>query len=99
MKKVLILGGAGVHCKLVEAAHEMNLCVIVADYLKKDDSPAKQIADKNYEVDINDIDGIIQICIEESVDAVLTTHLDPCQKPYQKYVKIRFSMYGNGRTI
>ena len=26
MKKVLILGGAGVHCKLVEAAHEMNLC-------------------------------------------------------------------------
>ena len=84
MKKVLILGGAGVHCKLVEAAHEMNLCVIVADYLKKDDSPAKQIADKNYEVDINDIDGIIQICIEESVDAVLTTHLDPCQKPYQK---------------
>lgn len=35
MKKVLILGGAGVHCKLVEAAHEMNLYVIVADYLKR----------------------------------------------------------------
>lgn len=84
LKKILILGGAQVHCKLVEAAHEMNLYVIVTDYLKKDESPAKLIADKSYDIDINDTQEIVRVCREEGIDGVLTTHLDPCQKPYQK---------------
>ncbi len=84
MKKLLILGGANVHCKLVEAAHEMNLYVIVIDFLKREESPAKLLADKSYEIDINDLEKIIQICKKEKVDAVISTHLDPCQKPYQR---------------
>lgn len=82
MKKILILGGAQVHCKLVEAAHEMGLYVIVTDYLQEEDSPAKLIADKNYQIDVNDVKKIVQICKIEKVDAVITTHLDPCQRPY-----------------
>ncbi len=79
-KKLLILGGANLHCKLVKAAKEMGVYTIVTDYLE--DSPAKKIADKSYMIDIKDIDGIVKMCKDEMVDAVLSTHLDPCQRPY-----------------
>ena len=82
MKKILILGGAQVHCKLVEAAHELGLYVIVTDYLREVDAPAKLIADKSYQIDINNVEQIVQLCKFEEVDAVITSHLDPCQKPY-----------------
>jgi len=42
-KKVLILAGAMVHLKLVEAAKELGCHTIVTDYLES--SPAKEIAD------------------------------------------------------
>ena len=80
MKKILILGGAQVHCKLVEAAHELGLYVIVTDYLREVDAPAKLIADKSYQIDINNVEQIVQLCKFEEVDAVITSHLDPCQK-------------------
>lgn len=81
-KRILILGGASVHCKLVRAAKEMGLYTIVTDYLEN--SPAKLIADKSYMYDVNDVDGIVEMCRKESVEAVISTHLDPCQRPYQK---------------
>lgn len=81
-KKILILGGASVHCKLVRAAKEMGLYTIVTDYLV--DSPAKRMADEHHMFDVNDVDGIVALCRREGVDAVISTHLDPCQRPYQK---------------
>lgn len=81
-KRILILGGANVHCKLVRAAKEMGLYTIVTDYLV--DSPAKLIADKSYMYDVNDVDAIVEMCLRENVEAVISTHLDPCQRPYQK---------------
>lgn len=100
MKKILILGGAQVHCKLVEAAHEMNTYVIVTDYLKKEDSPAKLIADKSYDIDVNDTQEIIKMCRKEEVDGILTTHLDPCQKPYQKVCReLGFPCLGTERQF
>ncbi len=79
-RKILILGGANLHCKLVKAAKEMGLYTIVTDYLEN--SPAKKIADKSYMLNITDIDGIVKMCQEEGVEAVISTHLDPCQRPY-----------------
>ena len=81
-KKILILGGASVHCKLVRSAKQMGLYTIVTDYLE--DSPAKKIADKSYIFDVNDVESIVRMCRSEGVDAVISTHLDPCQRPYQK---------------
>ena len=80
MKKILILGGANLHCKLVKAAKEMGLYTIVTDYLEN--SPAKKIADKSYMIDIKDVDAIVDMCKKEQVDAVISTHLDPCQRYY-----------------
>ena len=79
-KKILILGGANLHCKLVKAAKEMGLYTIVTDYLPE--SPAKKIADKSLLLNIYDIDEIVAFCKQEKVDAVISTHIDPCQRPY-----------------
>ena len=57
-KKLLILGGAGPHIKVVESAREMGIQTIVADYIP--DSPAKAIADVALMNNIYDIDELVQ---------------------------------------
>lgn len=83
-KKLLLIGGAFQHCKIVEAAKALGVTVYVTDYLPVEQAPAKQIADKYYMHNITDIDEIVAMCREEGIDGVLATHLDACQLPYQK---------------
>ncbi len=82
-KKLLVLAGAGVHSKVVRAAKEMGIYTIVTDYLEIKDSPAKQIADEAWMLNITDVDGIVEKCREAKVDGVLNFCIDPAQKPYQ----------------
>lgn len=79
-KKLLILAGAGVHNKVVRAAREMGIYTIVTDYLP--DSPAKELADESWMLDITDVDGIVKKCKEEHIDGVMNFCIDPAQKPY-----------------
>lgn len=81
-KKLLILGGAGPHVKVVESAHEMGIQTIVADYLP--DSPAKAIAEVALMDNIYDIDELVQYGRENKIDGVLGFALDPTQKPAQQ---------------
>lgn len=81
-QKLLILAGAGPHCKVVEAAKELGVYTIVTDYLA--DSPAKRIADESWMLDITDVDAIVERCIQENVTGVLNFCIDPGQKPYQQ---------------
>ncbi len=83
MKRILILGGADIHCKLIRAAKEMGVFTIVTDYLSREESPGKRIADKSYDINIFDLDALEDLCRRERVDGVLSTSLDPCQRPYQ----------------
>lgn len=79
-KRLLILGGAHQHCKLVHAAHSLGVLAYVTDYLK--DSPAKRIADDCFQIDITDYDALVKLCQEKRVDGVIAGWLDPCQIPY-----------------
>lgn len=81
-KKLLILGGAFQHCKLVEEAKQHGIYTIVTDNLKVEDAPAKQIADEYWMLNIYDVDGIVKKCKEKNVDGVVSGWLDPCQRPY-----------------
>lgn len=83
-KKLLIIGGAFQHCKLVEAARDLGVVTYVTDYLPLEKAPAKQIADKYYTYNITEIDEIVELCKREEIDGVISTSLDACQKPYQK---------------
>jgi len=79
-KRLLILAGASVHLKLVETAQRMGVYTIVTDNVIN--SPAKRIADKAYDVDIFDVDGLEQICKIEKIDGIVSGYIDPCQRPY-----------------
>ena len=79
-KKLLILAGAAVHCKVVEAAKDMGVHTIVTDYLES--SPAKEMADEKWMLNITDVDAIVERCREEHVDGVLNFCIDPAQRPY-----------------
>ena len=83
-KKILILAGAGVHCKDVIAAKELGAYTIVTDYLDPHLSPAKQIADESWNISITDIDAIVEKCKEEHVDGVISHCIDPAQIPYME---------------
>lgn len=81
-KKLLVLGGASQHSKVVEAAHRLGATVYVADYLT--DSPAKKIADRAILADVKDIDALAAVCAEEKIDGAISTSLDACSVPYQQ---------------
>lgn len=93
MKKVLILGGAEIHCKVARAAKELGYYTVVIDNLV--DSPAKLIADEKQMINIYDIEGIIKFCKENNIEAVINTSLDPCQIPQSK-VCTELGMYCYG---
>lgn len=80
--KLLVLSGAAVHCKVVESAKEMGIYTIVTDYLL--DSPAKEIANQAWGLNILDVDAIVERCRQEKVDGVLEFCVDPAQRPYQE---------------
>lgn len=80
-KKILILGGASLHKKLVETAHELGAITIVTDNLKN--APAKLISDISYDINVNDIEQLEKMCKYENVDGVITGYLDFCQRYYQ----------------
>lgn len=95
-KKLLILAGASVHCKVVQSAKEMGVHTIVTDYLRYEDSPAKQIADEYWDLNITQVDEIVEKCRKEKVDGVLNFCIDPAQRPYQEIcAKLGFHCYGD----
>lgn len=83
-KKLLIIGGAFQHCKLVEAAKELGIITYVTDYLPLEKAPAKRIADHYLMYNLSELDEIVDFCIREKIDGVIATSLDACQKPYQQ---------------
>lgn len=97
-KRLLILGGAFQHCKVVEAAHRVGMTAYVADYLEN--SPAKKLADKSAQIDVKDIELLSEFCIREKIDGVINTSLDPCQIPYQKLCeKMGYPCFGTRKQF
>ncbi len=81
-KKLLVLGGAGPHVKVIESAKEMGIYTIAADFLPNSD--AKAIADESLNIDIYDIDGLVEYGRKKHIDGVIDFCLDPAQKPAQQ---------------
>lgn len=94
-KKLLILGAASVHVKLIKAAQEMGIYTIVTDNVEYEESPGKQIADEYWDLNIFDIAGIVEKAKLKGVDGVISGWLDPCQRPYQEICeKLNLPCYG-----
>lgn len=72
-KKLLVLGGKpSGSTDIVKYAKSMGAYVIVADYLNQDESPAKQLADESWLVSTGDVETLVRLARESSVDRVFT---------------------------
>lgn len=97
-KKILILGGAGPHIKVVEAAKKMGIYTVVADYLP--DSPAKLVADEALINNIYDIEALVEYGKKNNIDGVLGFSLDPTQKPAQQIAsRLGLPVFGNESQV
>lgn len=94
-KKLLILGAASVHVKLIKAAQEMGVYTIVTDNVEYNESPGKKVADEYWDLNIYDIEQIVEKAQKSGVDGVISGWLDPCQRPYQEICeKLNLPCYG-----
>lgn len=99
-KKLLVLAGADVHIKVVKAAQEMGIYVIVTDYLPPESSPSKLVADEYWDINIMEVDRIVEKCREAGVDGVLSFCIDPAQVPYQRICeKLGVPCFGTRRQF
>lgn len=99
-KKILVLGGAYQHLKIIEKAREMEVITYVTDYLDVEHSPAKQLADFQYMYDVTDVDTLYTLCQREHVDGIIAPYLDITQKPYQFLCeKLGFPCFGNKKQF
>ena len=55
-KKLLIMGGAYQHSKIVRAAKNLGVITYVTDFLPIEDAPAKQIADYPLMYNVTELD-------------------------------------------
>lgn len=96
MKKLLVLGSASVHVKLIKAAQEMGVYTVTTDNVPYEDSPGKQVADEYWDLDIYAVEEIVKKAKENKIDGVISGWLDPCQRPYQEICeRLGLPCYGN----
>lgn len=86
MKKLLVIGGPRMACNIVKKAQKMGLYVIVADQFLN--SPAKKVADEEFLVSIDDVDGLVKLARQQNVDGVITGYIDEVLPYYQKVCRI-----------
>lgn len=85
MKKILILGANPETAALVKKAKQMGIFTIVTDYLPN--SYAKKFADKAYDIDGLDVDGLVNLVKEEKIDGVMVGTADPLIPSYYELCK------------
>ena len=81
-KKLLVLGSSPLLAGIVKEAQKLGVFVIVTDYNKYENAPAKHIANKYYDISLSDIDLIVKCIKEEKIDGVLTGYTDSYLKYY-----------------
>lgn len=72
MEKLLILGGKPIgSTEIVERARKRGIYTIVADYLPEDESPAKAIADEQWNISVDQVDELAKKAVAEQINGVI----------------------------
>ena len=69
-KKLLILGSSLGATSMVKYARDNDCYVIVTDYLPKNQSPAKQIADESIDISTQDFDALEKFARKRNIDGI-----------------------------
>ncbi|MCQ4022547.1 MULTISPECIES: acetyl-CoA carboxylase biotin carboxylase subunit family protein [unclassified Ruminococcus] len=83
-KKLLVLGGKAIMKDIVVRAKELGVYTIVIDNRSYEVSPAKQIANKYYNISFSDIDKVLELINQEHIDGVLTGFTDSYLEYYKE---------------
>lgn len=75
MKKLLLLGGSRYLLPAIEAAHQLGVYVITADYLP--DNLAHQYADEYCNVSVTDKEAVLRAAWELKADGIMSYATDP----------------------
>ncbi len=73
-KRLLILGGTTLMINVVKTARKMGVYTVVTD--RDPRSPAKQFADRAYDVSTGEMDALVQVAREEHIDGVFAGYDD-----------------------
>lgn len=95
MKKVLMLGGSMQQIPAIKKAKEKGCYVITCDYLP--DNPGHRFADEYHNVSTTDLDGVLKLAKELSVDGIVAYASDPAA-PTAAYVSEKLGLPGNPYT-
>ena len=71
-KRLLELGTSVGSVDMVNYARENGAYVIVSDFSDPSRSAAKRCADKIYDISTDDLEGLINVCLENNVNAVIS---------------------------
>ena len=72
-KRLLVLGGKPIgSCEIVEYAKNQGVYTIVTDYLPKEKSPAKRIADESWDLSTAEVDKISDMVKSQHIDGIYT---------------------------
>lgn len=74
-KTILILGGSDFQIPLIQAAKKADLFVITCDYLPN--NPGHKLSDKYIDASTTDKQAILQVAIDNNIDAITTFSSDP----------------------
>jgi len=75
-KKLLFFDGSSLAACAVQRAKEMGIKTIVANYYPPEKSPAKNIADEQWNVNFSDIDHMVRLIKENHVDGIFVGWTD-----------------------
>lgn len=73
-KKLMILGATAYITNVVKIAQSMGVYTIVVDPIEN--SPAKKVSNKSYNVNTTDKESLLEIAITEKVDGIMTAYSD-----------------------
>lgn len=73
-ERLLILGSLGEFVALVKLAKSRGYYTVVCDGYK--DGPAKQFADKAYNIDVRLVDEIVEVCKKENINGIMGSFSD-----------------------
>lgn len=99
-KRLLILGGNSLMVDLVMKAKKLGVYTIVTDNRSYENSPAKKIADKYYNISFSEIYKIVELIKSENINGVLTGFADSYLTYYQTIChKSNLPCYGDSHQF
>jgi biotin carboxylase len=92
MKKILILAGSHFQMPVIRYAKDQGYYVITCD--NKPDNPGHRLSDKYVNVSTTDLDGVLQVAIDNDIDGILAYASNPAA-PAAGYVSGKLGLPGN----